>query len=82
VGVSTGLTASLQTPTVVVSLSGPLPTLLQLTQADIVVTVDASSLGPGVYRLEPKVGLPPGILVDGVVPDRISLTLSSVGASR
>lgn len=77
VGLSTGLSATLQSATVVVDLTGPLPTLLRLTPADVVVTVDASGLGPGTYRLEPKVGLPPGVQVDGVVPDHIGLTISA-----
>jgi len=82
VGVGSGLSASLQTPTVVVNMTGPLPFLLRVTSADIVATVDASGLGAGVYRLEPKVGLPPGIQVDGIVPDRVGLTLAPTAVPR
>jgi YbbR domain-containing protein len=82
VGLGASLSATLQAPTVVVDVTGPLPTLLRLTPSDVVVTVDASGLGPGTYRLEPKVGLPLGIQLDGVVPDHVSLTVAPSSAPR
>jgi YbbR domain-containing protein len=82
VGVGQGLSAALQTPTVVVNLTGPLPFLLRLAPGDVIATVDASGLGPGVYRLEPKIGLPAGIQVDAVVPDHVALTLTNASTSR
>jgi YbbR domain-containing protein len=82
VGLAPGLSAALQTPTVVVNLTGPLPFLLRLTPGDVVATVDASGLSPGTYRLEPKVGLPPGIQMDGIVPDRVSVVIAAAASSR
>jgi YbbR domain-containing protein len=82
VGVGQGLSAALQTPTVVVNLTGSLPFLLKLAPGDVIATVDASGLGPGTYRLEPKIGLPAGIQADTVLPDRVAITISNASAPR
>jgi YbbR domain-containing protein len=81
-GLGSGLTAAVQTPTVVVNLTGPLPFLLSLTPADVVVAVDAGGLGPGTYRLEPKVSVPAGLQVDGLVPERVAVTITPSGTGR
>jgi YbbR domain-containing protein len=81
-GLGPGLTAVVQTPAVVVDLTGPLPFLLKLTPADVVGPVDAGGLGPGSYRLQPKVSLPAGLQVDGLVPDRVSITISAGATAR
>jgi YbbR domain-containing protein len=75
IGLASGLAVSGQTPTVVVDVTGPIPSLLQLSSAEVVVTVDAGGLSAGNYRLEPRVILPAGVQLDGVVPDRVALTL-------
>jgi YbbR domain-containing protein len=82
VGVGTGLSAAMQTPTVVVNLTGSLPFLLKLAPGDVIATVDASGLGPGSYRLEPKIGLPAGIQVDSVVPDHVAVTITNAPTTR
>lgn len=75
VNLGAGLTATPTTPAVAVLVSGPLPDVLALRPADVSVTVDAANLGPGVHRLEPKVTLPNGINLDGVLPDRVEITI-------
>lgn len=70
------LRATLDTPSVAVLVSGPLPEVLALTPADVSVTVDAAGLGPGVHRLEPSVTLPSGITLDGVTPNRVEITIT------
>jgi YbbR domain-containing protein len=81
-GLGSNVTVIGQTPTVLVNVVGPLPTLLRLGPADVVVTVDASGLGAGIYRLEPKVALPAGIQLESTFPDRVSLTLVSSSIPR
>lgn len=75
VNLGPGLVAAQTNPTVALLLSGPLPDLLALRPADVSVTLDALGLGPGIYRLEPKVIVPPGISVDSVTPDRVEVTI-------
>ena len=58
-------------------VSGPLPDVLALRPTDVSVTVDVSGLGPGTYRLEPRVTVPPGIALDGVQPDRVDVTIGT-----
>jgi YbbR domain-containing protein len=77
IGLGPGLSVVLQSPTVVVNISGPLPALLRLAPSDVAVTVDANGLSAGAYRLDPKVALPPGIQLDGVVPDRVGVIVNS-----
>lgn len=75
VNLGAGLTATLDTPSVAVLVSGPSPDVLALRPADITLTVDAAGLGPGVHRLEPRVTVPIGITYDGVAPDRVEITV-------
>ena len=79
VGLSADVNAVLETPTVVVNLTGPVPLLLRLTPADLTVSLDMTGLGPGGYRIEPKVTAPGGIQVDGVVPDHVGAIITRAG---
>lgn len=81
-GLGSGLAVVSQTPAVVVNVTGPLPSLLRLSPADVSVTIDAGGLGPGVYRLEPKILLPAGIQLESVVPDRVAVTIVGSPAAR
>jgi YbbR domain-containing protein len=72
-----GLTATLNTPVVAVLITGPLPDVLALKPADVTVTVDATGLGPGTHRLEPKVVVPPNLALDGTSPDRVEIAIGS-----
>jgi len=78
VNLGTGLIATLTTPTLAVLLSGPLPDVIALRPTDVSVTVDAAGLGAGVHRLEPRVTLPPGFGLDGIVPDRVEITIGNL----
>jgi YbbR domain-containing protein len=69
------LSATMSSPTVAVAVSGPLADVLALKPSDVSVTLDASGLGPGTYRLEPRVTAPPGISVEGTVPDRVEVVI-------
>lgn len=82
VGMQAGLTAALQTPVVQVNLTGPAPTLLHLTPADVTAVVDLTGLGPGAYQLAAKVSAPAGVQVDSVLPDRISVLIAPAGGPR
>jgi YbbR domain-containing protein len=77
VNLGPGLTATLSTPAVAVLVSGPLPDVLALRPGDISVVVDATGLGPGVHRLEPRVTVPQGISHDGTSPDRVEIVIAA-----
>lgn len=81
-GLASGLSVTGQTPTVVVNVTGALPTVLRLSASDVAVTVDVAGLGPGTYRLEPKVSLPSSLQLESVVPDRVALTIIGVNGTR
>jgi len=74
--VRTGLAATLSQQSVVVTLSGDLPTLQALAPESIVVTVDATDLGPGLYAITPQVQTPPGTAVVRVDPPQVGIGLS------
>jgi len=80
IGLGSGLAVVAQTPTLVVNVTGSIPSLLQISPEEIVVTIDVGGLGAGTYRLEPKVTLPTGMQLEGTVPDRVSLTLNGAVA--
>ncbi len=75
VNIGPGLTAQLVTPIVALTFRGPLGDLAQLRPTDVSVTVDASGLGAGTHRLEPKVTFPSTLQLDAVVPDRVEVIL-------
>jgi YbbR domain-containing protein len=74
-----GLTANLTTPVVALSLSGPLADLAQLRTSDVSVTVDATGLGPGTYKLDPKVSVPSTLQVDATVPEKVEVVITRGG---
>ena len=61
-----------------VILSGPLPTLKQLTEEDVRVILDLLDLGVGTYQITPQViVLPTDIVVQTILPDAIEVTITS-----
>jgi YbbR domain-containing protein len=74
--VRAGLAATLSQPSVIVTLSGDLPTLQALAPESIIVTVDATDLGPGLYAITPQVQTPPGTTVARVDPPQVGVGLS------
>ncbi len=77
IGLGPGLVAQLVTPVVAVNVIGPLGDIVVLRATDVVVTLDTTGLGAGNHRIEPRVALPPALQLDGVVPERVELTIAA-----
>jgi YbbR domain-containing protein len=74
---SEGLTAQVSPQTVDVIISGPLPVLDALTPQDIIVTVDVTGLGVGIYQLTPTVDvLVDNVTVESILPGTIEVVIS------
>lgn len=71
-----GLTASFQTATIAVRLSGTLPDLKTITPGTLRATVNASGLQEGVHTPEPQISnLPPGVQIASIDPRQVVLVL-------
>jgi YbbR domain-containing protein len=70
------LTASLVTPIVAITLSGPLGDLAQLRATDVSVIVNVAGLGPGTHRVEPQVFVPPNLQQESIVPDKVEVVIT------
>jgi YbbR domain-containing protein len=81
IGVTSPLTATISPASVDIVLSGPLPRLNTLTDADVRVEVDASSLAPGVQQLTPRVITPDGITVQSIIPATVQVEVKNENAS-
>jgi YbbR domain-containing protein len=79
VGLKAGLTATIVPTTLDVILSGPLPVLnLIRIGEDIIVSVDATSLTPGTYQLEPRVQVfRSEVKAESIFPSVISITIKA-----
>lgn len=75
VGVDSEAVASIIPGAVDVTVSGPLPTLLQLRPQDIRVTADVSGLGTGTHRVAPVVEIPAGLNLERISPDQVMVTV-------
>lgn len=76
-GLRRGLNLSLSPAQVDVILSGPLPTLQNLSPDDVQVVIDASALGAGTFQLKLRVPIVPDSLkVQSIVPDSVQVTLT------
>ena len=64
-----------------VTLFGTASALAQLTSSDILVRVDVTGLGPGVYQLTPEVSLPQGVTWVASNPTVVSVTITGPAAS-
>lgn len=71
-----GLTATLGSSIVEVTLTGPLPVLNTLTADDITLSVDLGGLGAGTFELEASLDLPEGVVRDTLRPETVSVTLT------
>ncbi|MBI2845650.1 MAG: hypothetical protein HYX86_03780 [Chloroflexi bacterium] len=76
-GLGEGLEAEFSPDTVEVIISGPLPELQALGPGDVQVILDLSRLGPGTYRLTPRVEVPETLQVQSVVPSQLEVILTS-----
>ena len=78
VGLPPGLAARTSPESVDVILSGPLPLLDALTQADVRVTVDMTGASIGTYQRAPKIDLTiPELNVESVLPGSIEVVVSN-----
>ncbi len=77
-GVRQDLQWSAAPDTVEIILSGPLPILQDLKPDDITAIVDVFGLSSGVYRLQPEILHPDGVVVSSLLPDTVEITLSPI----
>ena len=75
-GLSGTLTSTLSPESVDLVLSGPLPSLTDLLEDDVRLTVDVTGLEAGVYQLTPRVIVPDGITVQSVIPTTVRVEIS------
>ena len=63
---------------VTLTITGPAPNLSTLGSSDLQVTLDATGKGPGQYTITPQVqNLPPGVSLDSINPQQVTVTLVS-----
>lgn len=75
-GLGPGLLAQSALAAVDVILSGPVPLLDSLNQDDVFVILDLSGLIEGTHALTPKVVLPDGISLQGVIPELVEVVIT------
>lgn len=75
-GLGLGLQAQSALDTVDVILSGPVPLLDSLSPDDIFVILDLTGLISGTHALTPKVVLPDGISLQGVIPELVEVVIT------
>lgn len=76
VNLGVNLTASLVTPVVAVTLSGPLGDLAQLRATDVSVIVNVAGLGPGTHKIEPQIVAPPNLRQESIAPDKVEVVIT------
>jgi YbbR domain-containing protein len=76
-GLAPGLMYTLTLDLVDVFLSGPAPKLDSLKADAVPVILDLTGLGPGVHVVEPIVPAPEGIIVEGLSPETIEVTIGA-----
>jgi YbbR domain-containing protein len=72
------LKSSVALQTVDVILRGPLSQLEELSEDDVRVLLDLEGLLPGSHIVQPHVELPEGISLEGVLPETVEVTISSL----
>jgi YbbR domain-containing protein len=76
-GLGAGLAADLDSRTVDLVLSGPVPTLSALGADAASASIDLSGRGPGTYTVDVTVHAPTGTAVQSVQPARVTVTIRS-----
>lgn len=74
-GISSGLRASVGSPAVRVTISGPMPVLTSLDPRDVKLVVDASGLTVGTHSLQPRIEVPSSVRVQQLDPTSVDLRL-------
>ncbi len=80
VGIDAGLTAVSEPAEIAVVVETSTEQIEQLQLGDIVVSVDATNLGPGTYRLTPSVSVPPEMSWIRTDPDVVTITITESDA--
>lgn len=80
-GVAQNLAWTAAPETVEAIVSGPLPVLQKLTEADLTLIIDLFNQPAGVYRIEPDILHPDGVEITSVIPDTIEITLKPAADS-
>ena len=81
-GLGAGLAADSALQDVDVILSGPLPLLESLSQDDLFVILDLNGLIAGTHTVTPKVVLPDGITLEGVIPETVEVVIKARDGSE
>lgn len=79
-GLSPDMVAKASVEGVVLILSGPLATMEHLQAADVEVALDLTNLLPGDYTIIPVVTVPPGVTIQNVIPEAISVRIERATA--
>jgi YbbR domain-containing protein len=78
ISIMPGFTAVVSPDTVEMIIFGPIPTLQALTEVDVRVVVDLTSLEEGVYQLNPEaIILPDNIEVQVISPDTLEVEITA-----
>jgi YbbR domain-containing protein len=80
VGLGSVYTSTVSPDTVDILLNGPLPSLNNLTDSDVIVELDATGLSTGVHQLTPTVRVPEGITAQSVLPATVQVELAPIGS--
>jgi YbbR domain-containing protein len=75
IGLGAGVMLGSEPPAVDVTISGPSPTLQNLSPHDFQVLLDLSGLGPGEHSVTPHVVAPRALSVDRFSPDTVTVVL-------
>jgi YbbR domain-containing protein len=70
------LSASLVTPVVAVTVSGPLGDLAELRATQVSVIVNVAGLGPGTHRVTPEVFVPPNLQQESIAPEKVEVIIT------
>ena len=76
-GARPNLVYSLSTPSVIVTLGGATAALNALDTSTLVVTASVGDLGAGAHAVTLSITVPPGITVDAISPDQITVTIAN-----
>jgi YbbR domain-containing protein len=82
IGLSSIYSSTVSPGTVDILLNGPLPSLNNLTESDVLVQLDVTGLAVGVHQLTPIIKVPEGITAQSVLPATIQVELSIASTSR
>jgi YbbR domain-containing protein len=77
-GLGPGLTYTVSLDGVTVFLTGPVPKLHSLKPDAVPVILDLTGMGPGTHVIEPKVPAPEGVVVQGLSPQTVEVTIEAL----